>query len=60
MIRKQKHTYIGAHTSITPTILNGIQYMYKLGANAIQILQLQKQLQRRQKPHQQNQQKVYC
>ena len=28
---------IGGHTSISPTILEGIQYMHELGANAIQI-----------------------
>ena len=29
--------YIGGHASITPSILQGIQYFHKLGANAIQI-----------------------
>jgi DNA polymerase beta len=29
--------YIGGHTSISPSILEGIQYMHGLGANAIQI-----------------------
>ncbi len=38
-IRKvQSHVqYIGGHTSISPSILEGIQYMHGLGANAIQI-----------------------
>ena len=38
-IRKvQSHVqYIGGHTSISPSILEGIQYMHELGANAIQI-----------------------
>jgi DNA polymerase beta len=31
------HSYIGAHTSITPNILAGIEYMHELGATAIQI-----------------------
>lgn len=34
---KSKEQYIGGHTSISPTILEGIQYMHSLGANAIQI-----------------------
>lgn len=32
-----KLTYIGSHTSITPDILSGIEYMHELGATAIQI-----------------------
>ena len=31
------HSYIGAHTSITPNILTGIEYMHELGATAMQI-----------------------
>lgn len=33
----KKYSYIGAHASITPSILAGIEYMHDLGANAIQI-----------------------
>ena len=33
----QLHSYIGAHTSITPDMLSGIEYMHELGATAIQI-----------------------
>lgn len=36
-ITMSNQSYIGAHTSITPNILAGIEYMHKLGANAIQI-----------------------
>lgn len=34
---KYTHSYVGAHTSITPNILAGIEYMHELGATAIQI-----------------------
>lgn len=34
---KTNKSYIGAHASITPNILSGIEYMHNLGANAIQI-----------------------
>ncbi len=37
---RSSHThpqYIGGHTSISPSILEGIQYMHGLGSNAIQI-----------------------
>lgn len=34
---KINKSYIGAHSSITPNILAGIEYMHNLGANAIQI-----------------------
>jgi apurinic endonuclease APN1 len=36
-LRKSRPQYIGGHTSISPSILEGIQYMHGLGANAIQI-----------------------
>ncbi len=35
--KQAKYSYIGGHTSITPDILSGIEYMHELGANAIQI-----------------------
>lgn len=35
--RNPLQQYIGGHTSISPSILEGIQYMHGLGANAIQI-----------------------
>lgn len=34
---KYTHSYVGAHTSITPDILTGIEYMHELGATAMQI-----------------------
>jgi apurinic endonuclease APN1 len=34
---KYTHSYVGAHTSITPNILTGIEYMHELGATAMQI-----------------------
>ena len=36
-MRTRKNTYIGAHASITPSILTGLQYIKNIGGNTAQI-----------------------